>query len=190
MHGTLAMTAETNPNVYQGLCDWIALLSQPNAEQKACRWLEIRQFKPYWPCYNGQVKLNRHRRAVKLRGAIPGYVFVPITREQDKNWELLKRTPGIHGFMTNGEGGPKFLTPMEIGEVQRIEAALNSSEINAKEGIPFKVGQKVRPADDLFLQWEGKIVRIDSRRQIAVEVPGLFGSTPVVMFSADKLEAV
>lgn len=92
--------------------------------------------------------------------------------------------------MNDGEGGPKFLTDQHIADIQRIEAALTASEICAVQGIPFKVGQKVKPRDDLFYQWEGKIVRIDNRRSLAVEVPGLFGATAIVMFAADQLEAV
>lgn len=189
MHGIIAMDElKSSPYIYQGECDWAALLTQPGSERKACIWLRRRQFEPYWPRYRGQVKLNRHRRAIRWRSVIPGYLFLPMVGEI--NWPLFDRAPGIHGKMTNAEGYAKRLTQQHIADIQRIEAALNSSEINAVQGIPFKVDQRVRPVDDLYCQWEGKIVRIDSRRQIAVEVSGLFGSAAVVMFSADQLEAV
>jgi transcription antitermination factor NusG len=189
MHGVM-MPAETESYVYQGECHWIALLTQPSSERKACIWLRRRQFEPYWPRYKGQIKLSRHRRAIRWRGVIPGYLFLPIVDIDNMNWPLLDRAPGIHGKITNGEGYAKRLTQSDIDDIQKIEAALNSSELCAAEGIPFKVGQRVRPVDDMFGNWEGSITRIDNRRQIAIEVPGLFGRTTVVMFSAEKLEAV
>jgi transcription antitermination factor NusG len=189
MHGVIAVKdLQAESYVHQGECDWVALLAQPGSERKACIWLRRRQFKPYWARYKGQVKLNRHRRAMRWRSVIPGYLFLPVIT--DINWRLIEETPGVHGKMTNGEGRPKLLNRGHINDIVRIEEALNSSEINAVQGIPFKVGQRVRPTDDLYYHWEGPITRIDSRRQIAVEVPGLFGAPRIVMFSADRLEAV
>lgn len=188
MHGTLSVTQDIRTHVYQGQCDWVALLSEPGRERQACIWLRRRQYEPYWPRYKGQVKLNRHRRAVRWRSVIPGYLFLPNI---NINWRLIEEdAPGVHGKMRNSEGYPKLLKTKIITDIQRIEAALNSSEINAAQGIPFKIGQLVRPTDDLYNHWEGKIVRIDARNKIGVEVRGLFGSSAVVMFSADQLEAV
>jgi transcription antitermination factor NusG len=189
MHATLSQLVEPHEFIYSGPCEWIALFSQPGKERAACVWLKRRQYKPYWPRYKGRVKLNRHRNAVRWRSVIPGYIFLPIIREQDRNWNLIQQTPGIHGRMNNSEGGPKILSPTHILEIQRIEAALNSSVINAEAGIPYRIGQRVRVMNDLYWQLEGPVLAVNKNRTVLVEVPFLGRKTRMSLPVAE-LEAV
>ena len=90
------------------------MLTTSGAERKACIWLKMRQFKPYWPRYKGTVKLNRHRRDTRWRSVIAGYVFVPLPEEGELNWQLAERTPGIRA----------------IARPDNTHIILNSSDIN------------------------------------------------------------
>ena len=168
-------------------CRWAALLTTSGAERKACIWLKMRQFKPYWPRYKGTVKLNRHRRDTRWRSVIAGYVFVPLPEEGELNWQLAERTPGIRAI-ARPDNTHIILNSSDINDIRRIEAALNASVIAADKGIPFKVGERVR-FEIGGRELTGKIIHIDTRRQITVETQ-IFGRCARTALTADRIEAV
>lgn len=169
---------------------WYAFLVETGKERRVSDWLTVRQFQPYWPRYKGQVKLNRHRRAIRPRSVIPGYLFVPLNLEP--NWRLLTGTHakaiGIRGVLRSGSSDYAILTEQHIEAIRNIEAALNESPVCATEGIPFKVGQRVRVNSEPW-NWEGPIIRIDSRRQIVVEAR-MFGRATRIVVAASEIEAM
>src|ERR1700685_2424563 len=173
MHGAIPIT-EHNDHIYDKPCKWYALLTESGTERKATIWLKRRQYHPYWPRYMGQVKLNRHRRGVRWRSVLPGYIFIPIPTEREANWQLLEKTPGVRGVMRHPNYDFIEFKLRDISDICRIELALNESPVAASEGIPFRVGQKVRIMSGIFENQQTCIMRIDKGRKLTVEVP-LFG---------------
>ena len=169
---------------------WYALLTETGRERRAKKWLEIRQFAPYWPHYQGTVKLNRHRRGVRPRGVIPGYIFLPLNGEKP-NWRLILRTPGVREVVRDRASyEPVCISGREMELLMNTEESLNQNTICASEGIPFKIGQIVRCSNDLYSEFVGPIIAIDTRRRISVSLP-LFGSKGVrVVVSADEIEPI
>ena len=163
---------------------WFALIVKSGLERKACIWLRRRQFSPYWPRYRGLVKLNRHRKALRWRSVIPGYLFLPLGTSETINVELLKRGPGIRNVMRSGNGDVANIALRDVERVKSAESALNASAIAAAAGIPFKVGQKIWVKD---LELDGIVKTIDSRRNIGVDI-GMFGTVVRMVTSAEKLE--
>ena len=94
--------------------------------------------------------------------------------------------PGVRRFLRNADGKPKTIDRHDMDKIQDTEAALNSSIIAARDGIPFKVGQNVYVKR---LEMTGKILRLDGRRRIIISVPGWFNGSPMTLSVAD-IEAV
>ena len=190
MHGAITavrgQTIDIEP-IFGEPCKWAALLTTSGAERKATIWLKIRQFNPYWPRYKGTVKLNRHRREMRWRSVIAGYIFVPMPDDRELNWQLAEKTPGIRSIK-RPDDTPIILTTSDIADVRRIEGALNASVVAAANGIPFKVGEFVR-FEIVGREFTGPILEIDKHRQITVEVD-LFGHRTRLALPADKIEAV
>lgn len=155
---------------------WYALLVVSGAERKICIWLRRRGYRPYWPRFKGQVKFNRHRRAIRWKSVIPGYLFLP--HDRDVNWRLVEGGPEVSGFMRNA--GEIIKIPENgrqgIEQIVAIEAALNDSPIAAADGMPFKVGQMVRVPR---LSMDGKVVAIERGRKLIVELYFLGAKRPV-----------
>ena len=190
MHGVVGVkeiTDDLDFSIFPEPCYWIALLT--NNERKACIWLKRRQFKPYWPRYRGMTRLNRHRRQMRWRSVLPGYLFLPFPMNKEPNCRLIEESPGSRGIMRNGSFEPRVLNDGHVQQIRRIEDALNASELNAAEGIPFKVGQRVRVTNDAYWQFEGPILKIDNKRRIWLEVE-LFGAKRHLTVPASELEAV
>ena len=192
MHGAINLKP-LEQNIYDAIIEspvrWYALLVESGSERKACIWLKRRQFNPYWPRYKGTVKLNRHRREIRWRSVIPGYLFLPIPITQDINMDLLKKAPAIREALRNGHGDIVEIPEkgqQGIEKIRFIEEALNLSAVAAAQGIPFKVGQRIFIRR---LEIEGTIARIDSRRQITVEAP-MFGSRVRMVMPVAELEAM
>lgn len=164
---------------------WYALLVEAGQERKACIWLRMRQFKPYWARYRSENRLHANRRNIRWKSVIPGYLFLPMPFMRGLSSDYFQFAPGIRGFMRRASGNVVELKPDEMSKIKEIEEALQASAIAAVEGIPFKEGQIVRVEK---LGVSGKILRIDSRRKILVEVP-MFGSKVPVNLTVNEIEA-
>lgn len=190
MHGAMAAKLEdVGGLVLAEPVTWYALLVESNSERRCCTWLRRRQFKPYWPRYQGWVKLNRHRRALRWRSVIPGYLFLPLSVFAAPNWRLIQEAPGVHGVMCSGDGN--FVEIPQDGKqgierIREIEEALNESAVAAEYGIPYKIGQLVMVRR---LEITANIVGIASRRQITLEGP-MFGSRVRFCVTVDELDAI
>jgi transcription antitermination factor NusG len=189
MHGAIGTMElqDTSRPIMGAVRHWYALLVASGMERKVCIWLRRRQYEPYWPRYKGQVKLNRHRRAIQWRSVIPGYLFIPAPEHGSVNWSLVESAPGVHGFMCSAGN---IVSLPEIGkqgieQIMAIETALNESAIAAVHGIPFKKGQLVFVKS---LEIIGEIKRIDGRDRIMVEVP-MFGSKVPMWLSSGAIDA-
>ena len=189
MHGAIGtMELQDTSRPVMGLsANWYALLVGTGLERKVCIWLRRRQYEPYWPRYKAPVKLNRHRRALRWRSVIPGYLFLPTPRFGEINYKLIEGVPGVNGFLRNGNV-PIILPEtgkQGIEKIIEIETALNESAVAAEFGIPFKKGQVVYVKS---LEIVGEIKRIDGRDRIIVEV-AMFGNKVPMSLSCAAIEA-
>ena len=187
MHG---MAVQEQSYIYRLPCQWFALLTESGKERQGCIWLRRRKYEPYWPRYRGQVRLNRHRRAMRWRSVLPGYLFLPISLTMQANWELIEQMPGFRRVMRTGNGtNYAELTEHDIGNIERIEMALQSSIIAQGELIPFSVGQTVRFTNANLWALQGRIKAIDGKRRIIVTVD-FFNTKTDMTVPANEIEAV
>jgi transcription antitermination factor NusG len=170
---------------------WFALKVRAGSESRAKRALEARSIVPYWPRYQALKRIIGSRLAARRkswRSVIPGLMFVPV------DYRAVHET--IRSYSTSIQGvladaGGKWVTIPDNGRqsmetIRQIEAALNASAIAARDGIPFRVGQRVRVER---LASEGTIARIDGTRQITVEA-FMFGRVTRMIVPVSEIESV
>jgi transcription antitermination factor NusG len=201
----------------QGL-RWYVILMTTGLERRACIWMRLRGLQPYWPRFRVSWREFQVRSGVQWRGVLPGYMFLPCPlnftqttisdaaaveistlkigdiipsggRKIVDFCQLVEKAPGVRRFVRNGNGElaeipDKGKEGME--KIRDIEASLNANPIAARDGIPFKVGQVV---DIKKLEKRGKILRLDGRRRIIIEV-FMFNRFVTGTFSVADIEAV
>lgn len=162
---------------------WAALTVRPSKEQGAADRLREYKLFSYWPCYLKQQNMGSGRRRPIYSPVMPGYIFIAVRAGSNVNpWHVLTMTPGIIGYVRNGQGAPAFLTNDDIEIIRNIEGGLNLPP-PIKVIHKFKVGDKVRFTDDLMGRWpSGKVKSLASNNGISVEVPLLGRLVPITVY--------
>ncbi len=115
---------------------------------------------------------NGQRRSIR-RKILPGYVIVQMAMN-DRNWQIVRNTPGVTGFV--GTAGKP--TPLQDHEVIRIIAQMEAEAPRVKVG--FKKGQSVRVIDGPFIDFIGVIDEVNTEKGKIKVLLSLFGrETPV-----------
>lgn len=213
MHGAIAVAEQIGPqSATNGR--WSILLMTTGIERRACHWLRQRGLQPYWARYRVNWREFQARSGIQWRSVLPGYLFLPWPTDSTQTTisdaptvetsalkvgdvipggkkriidycQLVEKAPGVRRFVRNGDGEPETLGEHDMDRIREIEAALNDSIIAARDGIPFKVGQLVHVKR---LEMTGKILRLDGRRRIIIEV-FMFGSFVPLTLSVADIEA-
>ena len=115
---------------------------------------------------------NGQRKSVR-RKILPGYVIVEMLMN-DRNWNIVRNTPGVTGFV--GTGGKP--TPLKAQEVDRIIIQMEAEAPRVKVG--FKKGQSVRVIDGPFIDFIGMVDEVNTEKGKVKVLLSLFGrETPV-----------
>jgi hypothetical protein len=175
MHGAIAVSEQIGPTSHREGCglSWYVILMSTGLERRACIWMRLRGLQPYWARYRVNWREFQVRSGIQWRSVLPGYLFLP----HPADCKLVEDAPGVRRFLRDGNGKPETLDEHEMDRIREIESALNDSIIAARDGIPFKVGQRVYITK---LQIGGIILRLDGRRRIIVST-SIFGSRGVPM---------
>jgi transcription antitermination factor NusG len=192
MHGIFGANGELQVDIDETLkrpYRWHAAVVRPGKELQTYIFLRNKKMLPYWPRYQQDVKLARHRAGVRWCSVLPGYLFIPMPIDKTIDCYLIEQAPGGLTVMRTAEHHVAELRVEEIMNIREVEEALNVSPIAAVQGIPFKVGQRVRITGKNHPAWEGPIVRIENKRRVVVEI-FMLGRTVCLTVSANKLEAV
>lgn len=194
MHGALILTRELPvqdvwagpPADFADPVIWRALRVTSGRERPACIWLKMHQLHPYWPRYRVEPTRLQNRRKIIWRSVLSGYLFLPLLLERPIDRTFFEYCPGISNWMRDGAGNVAKLTEEEIACIRRLELAMQASVIAAVEGIPFKVGDKVRIKPYGI---KGTIIELVSRREIKIEAP-LGGALRIWTAPGSEIEAV
>lgn len=137
----------------------------------------------YWPSYEGLVptrqRVNGHPVCRRRRiGIIPCYI-------------MPEAIPGALGldaivaaidYVRTFDGSPLRIHDADIQIIRRIEVGLNTPKPGNAEHA-FRVGEKVRFADDLMGRWPpGKIIKLAQEGRIIVEVDMMGRKLPITVF--------
>jgi transcriptional antiterminator NusG len=115
---------------------------------------------------------NGQRRSISKK-ILPGYVLIQMVMN-DQNWEIVRNTPGVTGFVGTGTKP----TPLHEGEVSRILKQMTAEQPKVKAS--FRRGQSVRVMDGPFTDFVGLVDEINEEKGKIKVLLSLFGrETPV-----------
>jgi len=154
--------------------DYYLVIVRPGHEFDSVDSFRRNSVPAYWPNYEVLTSTRQRRNGHPVRrvhrvGILPGYVFSPGDATRDFEG-LLKRIVGVIDFARKFSGNPLMVNESDIAIIRRIEVGLNTP-IPGKSPHKFKIGEKVRFADDVSYRWApGRIIDLSQGGRIAVEV--------------------
>ena len=115
---------------------------------------------------------DEDRRTIERR-VFPGYILVNMILTEE-SWYVVRNTPGVTGFVGQGNT-PIPLRPEEVAHiVKRMEAE------TPRIKVTFKSGERVRIIDGPFNDFRGTVSEIDMERAKVRVMVNFFGrETPV-----------
>jgi len=120
-----------------------------------------------------EVEVKEGKRRTVTKRVFPGYILVQMRLDED-SWYVVRNTPGVTGFVGNGNEP----TPLTKDEVNKIIHRMEAEE--KKVTVDFRVGEKVRIVGGPFNEFIGKVADIDTDKQKVRVMVDFFGrETPV-----------
>ncbi len=120
-----------------------------------------------------EIEVRNGQRRTVTKKILPGYIIVQM-RMTDQNWNVVRNTPGVTGFVGSGNKP----TPLKEEEVDQILKQMAAEAPRVKAG--FRQGQSIRVVDGPFIDFVGIVDEISSDKGKAKVLLSLFGrETPV-----------
>jgi len=120
-----------------------------------------------------EIEVKNGQRRTVTKKILPGYIIVQM-RMTDQNWNVVRNTPGVTGFVGSGNKP----TPLKENEVEQILKQMAAEAPRIKAG--FRQGQSIRVIDGPFIDFVGIVDEISSDKGKAKVLLSLFGrETPV-----------
>lgn len=114
------------------------------------------------------------KKKISTRKFYPGYVLVEMDLDDD-TWQVVKRTPGVIGFLGGEQPAP--LSDEEVTEMfKQVEAAKD----RIAPRVTYVKGDRVKINDGPFINFIGLVEEVDEERgKLGVSVSVFGRTTPV-----------
>jgi transcriptional antiterminator NusG len=120
-----------------------------------------------------EIEVRNGQRQMVTKKILPGYILIQM-RLNDQNWNIVRNTPGVTGFVGSGNKP----TPLGETEVSKILKQMAAEAPKVKVG--FRQGQSIRVTDGPFIDFVGVVDEISPEKGKAKVLLSLFGrETPV-----------
>ncbi len=121
-------------------------------------------------------QIRNGKKVTKEKNFYPGYVFVEADLTQGEVKHLLRHTPGVLGFLGNGD--PE---PLRQNEVMRLLGKVDELIENEEEVVgSFMVGESIIVTDGPFNSFTGIIEEINHEKKKLKVTVKIFGrKTPL-----------
>lgn len=165
--------------------EWYMVIVRSNYHLDAVDGLRRAGFRAYWPSYEKTVATRRliagRHTSRNIRYGILPYVLSPRCPDLDFTG-ASERIVSIMDIVRTYSGNPLLLRDSDLKIIRKIDVTMNTPKPEASLHS-FKVGDKVRFADDLMNQWPpGRIVKIAKEARISVEVNLMGRKVPITVF--------
>lgn len=115
-----------------------------------------------------EIEIKNGQRRTVLRKVYPGYVLVRMALTDDA-WYMVRNTPGVSGFVGNGNKP----SPLDEQEVRSILRRMETVEPKVK--VTYQVGQTIKIIDGPFTDFDGVVDSIDQERGRVRVLVSFFG---------------
>jgi len=122
------------------------------------------------------VEMRFGKKRKSTRKFFPGYVLIEM--HINKNlWYLVKKTPGVLGFIGGSSENP---IPIKKNEINKILFRLKNAIDKPKPKILFEPGEIIRVVDGPFSDFNGSLEEVNyEKNRLKVSVMIFGRSTPV-----------
>ncbi len=177
---------------------WYAVHVMTGQEEKVKQLLERRAKALGLEEKIGRIVIPKERDIQNRRGGpierriFPGYILVEMVLDEE-TWHLVRRTPGVTGFVGVQEGktdksNVPLIQPLRDYEVDGI-LRMMGEEMTRPRAIWHK-GETVRIKSGPFVDTIGRIEEVNSQRQTLVVMVNLLGRETPVEVDFSQVERV
>jgi len=122
------------------------------------------------------VEMRFGKKRKSTRKFFPGYVLIEMHLNEDL-WYLVKKTPGVLGFIGGSSENP---IPVKKNEINKILFRLKNAIDKPKPKILFEPGEIIRVVDGPFSDFNGSLEEVNyEKNRLKVSVMIFGRSTPV-----------
>lgn len=131
-----------------------------------------------------EIEVREGQKRIVHKKILPGYLLVEMIMD-DKSWNVVRRTPGVTGFVGREEKGGRFVpVPLEEEKVQAILQRMETTTPRIKVG--FEKGETVKIISGPFADFVGTVDEIYPEKGKIRLIVSFFGrETPIEL---DMLE--
>ena len=121
------------------------------------------------------VEMKGGKKVVTSKLFFPGYILVEMEMT-DETWHLVKNTPKVTGFVSQGNKP----TPLTDEEVNEVVHRVSVSDEKPKPKFVFEKGETVKIIDGPFSNFTGVCEEVNLERNTLKVMVTIFGrATPV-----------
>ncbi|HSR70650.1 MAG TPA: transcription termination/antitermination protein NusG [Acidobacteriota bacterium] len=121
------------------------------------------------------VEMKGGKKVVTSKLFFPGYILVEMEMT-DQTWYLVKNTPKVTGFVSQGSKP----TPLTEEEVNEVVHRVSASDEKPKPKFTFEKGETVKIIDGPFENFTGVCEEVNMERSTLKVMVTIFGrATPV-----------
>lgn len=126
------------------------------------------------------------------RRIFPGYILVEMVLDEE-TWHLVRRTPGVTGFVGVQEGkadksGVPLIQPLREQEIESILRMMGEEMVRSRP--IWHKGEMVRIKSGPFVDTVGRIEEVNSQRQTLIVMVNLLGRETPVEVDFSQVERV
>lgn len=122
-------------------------------------------------------EIKKGKSKLRTQAIYKGYLFIKMEEpsENKKLWYLIRRTPGVTGFVGGEE---PFSVPEE--EINKIKELVEERKTKPRPAVVLDVGENVKIIEGPFANFSGYVDEVDADKGRVKVMVSIFGRlTPV-----------
>ena len=139
----------------------------------------------FWPRRRLSIRKRGKRRDVEI-AVFPGYVFLEAETLESTTYWTLRRANGFLHFLPDNTR----VEPLSGADRDLIRHFLSFGEVLDKSKVQFDENKRIRVIHGALKGLEGRIVKVDRRKQRAKVSLSLYESPFLIDFGFDVLETM
>ena len=129
------------------------------------------------------------RRVESEKKVLPSYVLVRMEMN-DRNWAVVRNTPGVTGFVGPESSTPSPLTRAEFNKIMHRSDASAGVAVPKKTSTSLEVGQTVKVTSGPLAEFDGIVSEVSPEAGKVKVLVSIFGRETPVELSFDQVASI
>lgn len=129
------------------------------------------------------------RRVESEKKVLPSYVLVRMEMN-DRNWAVVRNTPGVTGFVGPESSTPSPLTRAEFNKIMHRNDASAGVAVPKKTSTSLEVGQTVKVTNGPLAEFDGIVSEVSPEAGKVKVLVSIFGRETPVELSFDQVASI